>query len=238
MSNFIKILDHMEDLLLGSPAIPLTPWVMVNADKLLPLMDRLREHLPQAIQDAQDMMNDQNILIEQARQQAITLLQNAEKEKQHILSEASLMQAIQEEAQRIRSQMIAELNTLKQDTLAECESLRHTAQEEATMIRYSAKTYAAELLGTMETRLGDLHEQVRLGASQLNEERANVPVQQRLLAQQNVANRHPQVSRPLVKRQPRPKVASQQLPLMSQQSSQEEQIEMAMNLIQQGNVRR
>ena len=128
MSNFIKILDHMEDLLLGSPAIPLTPWVMVNADKLLPLMDRLREHLPQAIQDAQDMMNDQNILIEQARQQAIALLQNAEKEKQQILSEASLMQAIQEEAQRIRSQMIAELNTLKQDTLAECESLRHTAQ--------------------------------------------------------------------------------------------------------------
>jgi hypothetical protein len=238
MSNFIKILDHMEDLLLGSPTLPLTPWVMVNADSLLPLMDRLREHLPQAIQDAQDMVNDQNILLEQARQQAIALLQNAEKEKQQILSEASLMKAIEEEAQRVRTQLIGELQALKQDTLHECDTLRHAAQEEANHIRYSAKTYAAELLGTMEARLGDLHEQVRLGASQLNEERANAPVQQRLLAQQNVANRHPQPSRPAVKRQPRPKVASQQLPLMPQHSSQEEQIEMALNLIQPGKPRR
>ena len=238
MSNFIKILDHMEDLLLGSPTIPLTPWVMVNADKLLPLMDRLREHLPQAIQDAQDTVNDQNSILEQARQQAIALLQNAEQEKQHILSEAALMHAIQEEAQRIRTQMVSELNALKQDTMAECDALRQVAQEEANTIRYAAKTYAAELLGTMEERLGDLHEQVRLGASQLNEERANAPVQQRLLAQQNVANRHPQVGRQAVKRQPRPRVASQQLPLMPQYSSQEEQIEMAMNLIQQGQNRR
>ncbi|XVJ52153.1 MAG: hypothetical protein HEQ32_08845 [Vampirovibrio sp.] len=228
MSNFVKILDHMEDLLLGSTSVPFTPWVMVNADRLLPLMDRLREHLPMAIKEAQRLTESQDLMIEDARQQAIQLLQNAQHDRQRLLSESELMHAIQDEAQRIRAQMISELNLLKEETQAQCEALKQAAEEEAQWVRHSAKDYAADLLSTMEERLGDLHQQVRTGVQELSESQslAEPSSSHRLLAQQ------PPMTRRAAKRQPRPKVASQQLPLMPQQSSPEDQIQMALQLLQ------
>jgi F0F1-type ATP synthase membrane subunit b/b' len=237
MNAFIKILDHMEDLLLGSTNIPFTPWVMVNADRLLPLMDRLREQLPHAIQDAQNLVNAQEALLEEARQQAIQLLQNAEHERHQILSESELMCAIQEEAQRVRTQMINELNALKADTLQYCEDVRRSAEEEAEEIRYAAKAYASEMLNTVDARLGELHQHLRSGVKQLN---ATTPPVSTQPMQEDLVRRTmmPALSAPrpmpnkTTKRQPRPKVASQQKPLVSS-ASPEEQIQLAMQLLQQ-----
>ncbi len=238
MNAFIKILDHMEDLLLGSTNVPFTPWVMVNADRLLPLMDRLREQLPHAIQEAQTLVNTQEVMLEEARQQAIQLLQNAEHERHQILSESELMCAIQEEAHRVRTQMINELNALKAETLQDCEDLRRTAQDEAEEIRYAARAYASEMLNTADARLGELHQHLRTGVKQLNATTSPTPAQptneelvRRAMMPALSAPRSMPAQSP--KRQPRPKVASQQIPLLSSQTSPEDQVQLAMQLLQQ-----
>ena len=240
MNAFIKILDHMEDLLLGSTNVPFTPWVMVNADRLLPLMDRLREQLPHAIQEAQMLVNTQEVMLEEARQQAIQLLQNAEHERHQILSESQLMCAIQEEAHRVRTQMINELNDLKAETLKHCEDLCQSAQKEAEEIRYTARVYASEMLNTVDARLGELHQHLRSGVQQLNATTPQSPAQpthEELVrpAMMPALSAPRSVPTQAQKRQPRPKVASQQIPLLSSQVSPEDQIQLAMQLLQQNN---
>jgi hypothetical protein len=217
-------MDQIEDLILTSANVPLTPWMMVNADRLIVLLDSLRDHLPEDIQIAKQVVEQQDDMLEQTRQQAIALLQEAQDNRHRLLSESELMHAIQEEAERVRVQLIHELEHLKQETLSQCEALRRDAMEEAEAIRASAKQYAANVLEETEARLGDMHQQVRSGVQQLQYEATHHDA------------RYPSMNRGAspqrsVKRQPRPKIASQQAPLMSTATTSDEQVQQALRML-------
>jgi hypothetical protein len=229
----------MEDMLLSSGSVPLTPWVMVNADRLIPMMDRLRDALPDAVQQAKAMMDEQDTLLEDARLQAIQLIQDAHHNRDHLLSESSLMTAIYEEAERIRTQLTHEMEALRQETIRECEDMQRHAMEEAETIRSGAREYVSVMLNNMEERLSDIHAQVRSGVQQLNDARTReiASRNQSLHMGGSSQVQHPPASSP-VKRRPRPKIASQQAPLMPNTASEEEQMNMAMQLLQRNNPNR
>lgn len=224
-------------MLLSSASVPLTPWVMVNADRLIPMMDRLRDALPEAVQHAKALMEDQDSLLEDARLQAIQLIQDAQQNRDQLLSESSLMTAIYEEAERIRTQLTHEMEALRQETIRECEDMQRQAVEEAETIRSGAREYASVMLNNMEERLSDIHAQVRSGVQQLNDART------REIASRNQSIHMGATGQPLpsstpVKRRPRPKIASQQSPLMPPSASEEEQINAAMQLLNRNNMPR
>jgi F0F1-type ATP synthase membrane subunit b/b' len=223
----------MEDMLLSSASVPLTPWVMVNADKIIPMMDRLRDALPDAVQEAKALMDDQDALLEDARMQAIQLIQDAQRNREQLLSESALMQAIHEEADRVRTQLTHELETLRQQTLRECEDMQRTATEEAEVIRTGAREYASSMLNNMEERLSDIHAQVRSGVQQLNDARTREITHRNHQFHQAPPQQPGSMPTGSVRRRPRPKIASQQQPLMSSAASEEEQIQLAMQLLQQ-----
>ena len=93
-------MDQIEDLILTSANIPFTPWVMVNADRLVVLMDALRDNLPEDIEAAKEVVAEQDLMLEQTRQQAIALLEDAHNQRDRILPESELMSAIRDEANR------------------------------------------------------------------------------------------------------------------------------------------
>jgi vacuolar-type H+-ATPase subunit H len=229
----------MEDMLLSSASVPLTPWVMVNADRLIPMMDRLRDALPDAVQQAKAMMDEQDTLLEDARLQAIQLIQDAQYNRDHLLSESSLMTAIYEEAERIRTQLTHEMEALRQETLRECEEMQRHAIEEAETIRGGAREYASVMLNNMEERLSDIHAQVRSGVQQLNDARTReIATRNQSIHMGTTGQQPPLPASSPVKRRPRPKIASQQTPLMPNSSSEEEQIKAAMQMLQRNNNRR
>jgi len=217
-------MDQIEDLILTSANIPFTPWVMVNADRLVVLMDALRDCMPEEIEAAKEIVAEQDHMLEQTRQQAIALLQDAHNNRDRILSESELMGAIREEANRTRLQLIHELESLKQETYAEAEAVRHDALEEAEAIRASARQYASDVLNETEARLGDMHNQVRNGVQQLNDVRSQDNM---------VRGNSPSVGKRPARRQPRAKIASQQPPLMSSHTSSDEQVQLALRLLNQ-----
>ena len=112
--KFLKLIERMEDLVISGVAVPFTPWTMVNADKLLPLVDRIRVVLPEEIKEATLFLEEQDRMLEQTRLRSIEMLQEAQEKSQYLLSESALMQAVQSEAERIRAQVVAEIETIQQ----------------------------------------------------------------------------------------------------------------------------
>jgi regulator of protease activity HflC (stomatin/prohibitin superfamily) len=170
--KFLKLIERMEDLVISGVAVPFTPWTMVNADKLLPLVDRIRVVLPEEIKEATLFLEEQDRMLEQTRLQSIEMLQEAQEKSQYLLSESALMQAVQSEAERIRAQVVAEIETIQQETLAHCEQLKAQAEQEAASIQQAAQAYATDMLQGMEERLSELQDQVRYNQQHLNELRA------------------------------------------------------------------
>jgi len=170
--KFLKMIERMEDLVISGVAVPFTPWTMVNADKLLPLIDRIRVVLPEEIKEAAIFLEEQDMMLEQTRLRSIEMLQEAQEKSQYLLSESALMQAVQSEAERIRAQVVAEIETIQQETLAHCEQLKAQAEQEAESIQQAAQAYATDMLQGMEDRLSELQDQVRYNQQHLNELRA------------------------------------------------------------------
>jgi hypothetical protein len=170
--KFLKMIERMEDLVISGVAVPFTPWTMVNADKLLPLIDRVRVVLPEEIKEAAAFLEQQEMMLEQTRLHSIEMLQEAQEKSQYLLSESALMQAVQSEADRIRAQVVAEIETIQQETFAHCDQLKAQAQQEAEAIQQAAQAYATDMLQGMEDRLSELQDQVRYNQQHLNELRA------------------------------------------------------------------
>lgn len=170
--KFLKMIERMEDLVISGVAVPFTPWTMVNADKLLPLIDRIRVVLPEEIKEAALFLEEQEMMLEQTRLRSIEMLQEAQEKSQYLLSESALMHAVQGEAERIRAQVVAEIETIQQETLAHCEQLKTQAEQEAESIQQAAQAYATDMLQGMEDRLSELQDQVRYNQQHLNELRA------------------------------------------------------------------
>jgi hypothetical protein len=170
--KFLKLIERLEDLVISGVAVPFTPWTMVNADKLLPLVDRIRILLPEEIKEAANFLQEQDMMLEQTRLRSIEMLQDAQEKSQYLLSESALMQAVTQEAEKIKMQVVTEIETIQQETLAHCEALKTQAEQEAVSIQQAAQAYATDMLQGMEERLAELQDQVRYNQQHLNELRA------------------------------------------------------------------
>ena len=170
--KFLKLIERLEDLVISGVAVPFTPWTMVNADKLLPLVDRIRVLLPEEIKEAANFLQEQDMMLEQTRLRSIEMLQDAQEKSQYLLSESALMQAVTQEAEKIKVQVVTEIETIQQETLAHCEALKAQAEQEAASIQQAAQAYATDMLQGMEERLAELQDQVRYNQQHLNELRA------------------------------------------------------------------
>lgn len=256
MKKFEKLLEQLEDSLLGSVSIPLTAWTVVNGDRVLMLMDALRDSLPSEMLSARHVLREQESVLSEARNQAIHIFQEAQQQQQQLLSEHALMQALEEQAHRIRLQLTQELSILKEEAEQEASTLLEQARADAHQLRSEAQQYASHVLQGMEHRLQDIQDRVRYNQEHLNElhvEAVTIQAQAALanpnayapayasqphaLPQQQslpVAMQHPpmtQAQRSAGKRRsPRPKLANQQTPMM-QAGNHDDHVQEALALL-------
>ncbi len=161
----------MEDLILTGVGIPLTPWTMVNGDKLVPLLDRIRENLPEEIQHAQRIMEQRELILTDAQQKASQIMQDAKHQAELMLSESELLRAVHAEADRIRQQIVTELEAVRKKAYEEAEAMKAQAYEEARGVRDGADQYAEAILGSLDKSLSEFQGVVRNGQKYLKQAR-------------------------------------------------------------------
>ncbi len=145
-----SVLDELERMVDDAGHIPFTGRVVLNSDKVYELLDRVRNSLPEATQQAQRVIRDRDRILAQAREEAEAIVKEAQTYAEKLTRESAIVQRAEEEASRI----IDEAN--------------RTGRE----IRMGAREYADEILEKLEANLQKCLTIVRQGREELGPARA------------------------------------------------------------------
>jgi hypothetical protein len=166
------MIERMEDLILTGFGVPLTPWTVVNGDKLVPLLDRIRENLPDEIRQAQSIIDRRDDMMAEAQRRATQMMQDAKEQAEMMLSESELLKAVHAEAERVRQQVITELEAMRKKTFEEAEAMKARAREESIRVREGADQYAEAVLSSLDKSLVEFQTTVRQGQKHLKRARS------------------------------------------------------------------
>jgi hypothetical protein len=94
-------LDEVSRLVEQARVVPLSSSVMVHRDELLALLDELRALLPVALQQAQDVLDQRDAVVEEGRQEAGRLVAVARQERERLVAGTAVHRQAAEEAARL-----------------------------------------------------------------------------------------------------------------------------------------
>src|SRR5687767_12847411 len=86
INTFAKMIERLEDLILTGMGLPFTPLTIVNGEKLVPLLDRIRENLPVEVQNAQRLLERRDEIVNDAQAKANHILQESKRQSEFLLS--------------------------------------------------------------------------------------------------------------------------------------------------------
>jgi cell division septum initiation protein DivIVA len=169
-------LNRMEELFIDSPHF--FRRAIVHEDDFFDQLDLVRESLPDAFRQAEDILRQRDEIISQAETYAQKLVEDAEQRAGHLVNENIILRQAEYEAQQLRSQLqtecdaaqdktIREIEQMRQRVQQELEEMRQTAYQESEEIQRGADEYADQVLRDMEAQMADMLRVVRNGRQQL-----------------------------------------------------------------------
>jgi hypothetical protein len=177
--KFLQELSHLEELLLKSPRVPLTGKAMVAEDEIIEHLDFIRSRLPAALEVAQSIVNQQEVILSSAEQQAQRQLAAAQQQAFQLSNELGIVDRAKAEATEIhqgvmaectaaRDQLRQEVEQVRRQHLQEMDHIRQQALAEAQEIRRGADEYADRVLQAIDSQLGEIQAKVRRGRQHLS----------------------------------------------------------------------
>ena len=128
------LIDEIEDVLAEGRRIPFSNRLMVDEERLLDIIDRMRVAIPEETKQARRIVQEQERLLSEARERV-----------QQALSEQGLLVAVEEEQQRL-------LDQAEQDAAA----IRAGADEYARNVLEELEDRLNKVLGSVRNGLGTL----------------------------------------------------------------------------------
>ncbi len=125
------LLNRLEALVADSPRLPLTGKVLVDAQEILSLVRDLRLTLPDDVREARRLLDERQLIMEEAREEAAAALSRAENQADRLVDESTVLLEAQEKAENL---------------VAESERV-------AREIRLRAREYADETLERLQGQL-------------------------------------------------------------------------------------
>jgi F0F1-type ATP synthase membrane subunit b/b' len=174
--SFQRELDRMEELFIDSPHF--FKRAIVHEEDFFDQLDMVRESLPEAFRQAEDVLRRREQILEEAERYAEKLVEDAEARAAQLLADSVIVRQAEFEAQKIRSQLSAECNAAQDRTIAEIEQtrrqaqgdleeMRHRSLVDAEEIQRGADEYADKVLRDMEGNMAEMLRVVRNGRQQL-----------------------------------------------------------------------
>jgi F0F1-type ATP synthase membrane subunit b/b' len=174
--NFQRELDRMEELFIDSPHF--FKRAIVHEEDFFDQLDMVRENLPQAFRQAEEIIRQRDQMLEEAERYAEKVVEDAQNRANLLLAENVIVRQAEFEAQQIRTQLNSECNAAQDKTIAEIEQARRQAQADLEEMRHrslldaediqrGADEYADKVLRDMEAQMADMLRVVRNGRQQL-----------------------------------------------------------------------
>lgn|SRR5574344_49284 len=138
-------------------------YTVVNKREIETLIDRIYAALPVEVQESRLFLKRKEDLQNEAQQKATQIIQDAQNERDRILSESDQLKAIEREGIRIKNEVVEDCEKIKHIALQDAENIRLQATDEAVKIREGAELYAEQVLTSLENNLTQLQKVVKDG---------------------------------------------------------------------------
>ena len=147
--ELLELVDEMIIAVEGARTVPLSGNVMMDRERLLDMLYRLRDDLPEEMRAARWMVRERETFVARTNEKAREMLERAKERSDELVSESYIVKEAVDEANAL---------------------VRH-AEAEATRIRLEAEDYSEQAFESTETVLTDLLGQVRRFRTELHQAR-------------------------------------------------------------------
>lgn len=147
--ELLELVDELIIAVEGARTVPLSGNVMLDRERLLDMLYRLRDDLPEEMRAARWMVREREAFVARTNEKAREMLERARERSEELVTESYIVKEAVEEANAL---------------------VRH-AEAEATRIRLEAEDYSEQAFESTETVLTDLLGQVRRFRSELHQAR-------------------------------------------------------------------
>ncbi|GAB6180578.1 vacuolar-type H+-ATPase subunit H [Desulfotomaculum defluvii] len=143
--ELFNILNELEELIEESPKVPMTRRVMVDENKVLDYLDRIRTSLPEEVRQAKWLVKERDKVLSESKKEAQRMLEDVSRE-------------IEQKAED--HEIVKKAELLGEETIKK-------AEEVAAQIRHGARGYADEILESLESKLSKMIEEIQQGREEL-----------------------------------------------------------------------
>lgn len=147
--ELLELVDELIIAVEGARTVPLSGNVMLDRERLLDMLYRLRDELPEEMRAARWMVREREAFVARTNEKARDMLERARQKSDEMVSESYIVKEAVDEANAL---------------------VRH-AEADATRIRLEAEDYSEQAFESTETVLQDLLAQVRRFRAELHQAR-------------------------------------------------------------------
>ena len=143
--DLLSVLNDLEEVIENSSKIPLTKKILVDEERVLDLLDRVRTTLPEEIRQAKWILQEREKVLVDSQKEAARILEDAQRQVVIKADDSEVARQAKSVAEEIVSK----------------------AEVVAREIREGARSYADDILKNLEDSLGKITEQIQGGRDQL-----------------------------------------------------------------------
>lgn len=143
--ELFTVLNELEEIIENSPRIPMTKRVLIDEDRLLDYLDRMRTSLPEEVRQAKWVIQEREKVLSDTRKEADRIREDAQKQ---IIRQA-------EESEVVRT------------AKAMAEEIVSKAEQVAREIKQGARDYADDILRGLESEMGKIISEISNGRAEL-----------------------------------------------------------------------
>ncbi len=143
--ELLSILNEMEEFVQNSSRVPMTKKVLVDEDRMLDFLDRIRTILPEEVRKAKWVVQEREKVINETKAEAARMIEEAQKDIQRRAEESEIVK----QARAMADEIIQK------------------AEETSKEMRLGARDYADDVLARLEARLDRLIKEIESGRTEL-----------------------------------------------------------------------
>ena len=146
--DIVNVIDKLDALVSTSRKMPATRSRLVDAEKVMELVEQLRLSIPQDIRAAQEIIEKKDAILNQSQLDARRVRNEAEEEFRIRLNQNDLMEAARHKAEDLVEEAERKSNRLVEQSEAES---RNTRAETDTYIVQSLRSLEHEMTNVLAT---------------------------------------------------------------------------------------
>jgi len=165
--DILHLIDRLEEMAGEARKMPVGGGVVLNRQRLLDLVDRMRVAVPAEVYTAADVLQRREETVNEAEREAARLISEAQAEVERSLQETEIVKAAEARAQEIARSAREHAEEIMRESEVQARLRLDEAQQAAQEQMNEANIYAQQTLQKLEEQLGIFLETVQRGIETL-----------------------------------------------------------------------